>query len=71
MLFRFNGYGYMAPFVFKAFSYEDAESFICMLSSRFSSNREDGCDYVGNYISLLSTEGIGYKAVCTVTEGER
>lgn len=49
-------------FIFQAPSVEVAEEFILMHFNSYSSNPEDGCDYVGNYLSLLSTvdENSGY-----------
>lgn len=61
MIYKFHGYGYIKSFIFKCYSYEAAESFICSLCDRFSPNPRDGSDWVGNYISILSIYGDGYK----------
>lgn len=67
MIFRFNCNPFYARFIFRAPSVEKAQEFICSIYDRFSMDPNDGCDWVGNYLSLLSTDGDnGFTPICEV-----
>ena len=57
-------------FIFQAPSVEKAEEFILKHFSGLSENSADGCDWIGNYISVLSTvdENSGYTPIFVVAD---
>lgn len=67
MLFRFyNPKG--ANFVFKASSVEQARTFILHVFSFLSNNSDDGIDWVGNHLTILSTSGEDYTPLLTIND---
>ena len=65
MIFRFKNH---VQFTFRAPSVHEAQAFICYIyNSRYSMNPDDGRDWVGNYLSILSTDNQpGFSPICEV-----
>lgn len=67
MLFKF--YNHRGNnFVFRASSVEQARTFILHVFGFLSNNSDDGIDWVGNYLTILSTAGEGYTPLLTVND---
>ena len=68
MIFKF--YDRENSFIFQASSVEKAQEFILKQFDGLSANSDDGSDWVGNYISILSTidENSGYAPLFIVAD---
>ena len=67
MLFKFyNPKG--ANFVFRASSVEQARTFVLHVFGFLSDNSNDGIDWVGNHLTILSTVGEGYMPLLTIND---
>ena len=68
MIFKFNGYDKIKPFIFKCYSYEAAEKFICSLCDDFHPQPRNE-NYVGLYLTLLAIYNEGsYKPQFIIEE---
>ena len=69
MILKFHGFGNINPFIFKVYSYEAAEKFICSLCDHFCPRPNGADNYVGLYLTLLTIYNEGaYKPQFVIEE---